>query len=52
MAEKAVTLTGGERVAEVTYVAEREQPESAVGDEEPAVEAEEPAPSDELDLFG
>jgi len=50
--EKAVALTGGERVAEVTYVAEREQPESAVGDEEPAVEAEEPAPSDELDLFG
>ncbi|MFL5539181.1 MAG: DNA gyrase subunit A, partial [Longimicrobiaceae bacterium] len=31
--EKAVALTGGERVAEVTYVAEREQPESAVGDE-------------------
>jgi len=32
-AEKTVTLTGGERVAEVTYVAERERPESAVGDE-------------------
>src|SRR4051794_18723788 len=48
---KAVTLTGGERVAEVPYGAEREQPESAVGDEEPPVEAEEPAPSDELDLF-
>jgi DNA gyrase subunit A len=33
MPEKAVTLTGGERVAEVTYVAERERPESAVGDD-------------------
>jgi len=50
---KAVALTGGERVAEVTYVAEREQPESAVGDEEPPPETEEAAdPGDELDLFG
>jgi hypothetical protein len=31
--EKAVALTGGERVAEVTYVAERDRPEAAVGDE-------------------
>src|ERR1700741_3400554 len=33
MPEKAVALTGGERVAEVTYVAERDRPEFAVGDE-------------------
>jgi DNA gyrase subunit A len=51
--EKAVTLTGGERVAEVTYVAERDRPEAAVGDEEPIGEATEetPEPGDELDLF-
>ena len=33
MPEKAVALTGGERVAEVAYVAERDRPESPVGDE-------------------
>jgi DNA gyrase subunit A len=62
--EKAVTLTGGERVAEVTYVAERDRPEAAVGDEAeveetPAVDVlqavEEPEDlpggSGELDLF-
>ena len=42
--EKVVTLTGGERVAEVTYVAERDRPESAVGDE---AEEEAPAPAEE-----
>ncbi|HVG45043.1 MAG TPA: DNA gyrase subunit A, partial [Longimicrobium sp.] len=42
--EKAVALTGGERVAEVTYVAERDRPEAAVGDEpeEAFTPAEEP----------
>jgi DNA gyrase subunit A len=64
--EKAVTLTGGERVAEVTYVAERDRPEAAVGDEpeeeativaaeEPIIETDEAeetlGPVDELDLF-
>jgi DNA gyrase subunit A len=50
--EKVVALTGGERVAEVTYVAERDRPEAAVGDE-PAEETieETPGPVDELDLF-
>ncbi|MFL5383590.1 MAG: DNA gyrase subunit A [Longimicrobiaceae bacterium] len=52
--EKVVTLTGGERVAEVAYVAERELRESAGGGEEPASEEAEDAPDsgEELDLFG
>ena len=50
-AEKVVALTGGERVAEVAYVAERELPESPVSDEEPLAE-EESGPAEELDLFG
>jgi len=51
MPEKTVTLTGAERVAEVTYVAERERPESAVGDEaeeELPLEAE-PAATDDIE---
>jgi hypothetical protein len=64
-AGKVVALVGGERVSEVTYVAERDRPETAVGDEPeemplvdsepPAVEIDDsedmPGPVDELDLF-